>query len=514
MPWYQRRLAVFAASVALPPLGLILIWVRSSKILWKVLGTLAIAVLTFGHLRLFWGLRVENDGRGIPVIFSFKDPKRHEKELEVSRAAMHSAPEAAQPGAGALPPPEPVRAEAGVAAKRVAAEPAAIPPPTDPEWGDYRGRGRTGIYAKPIAASWPAGGLKPLWKQPVGGGYASFAIAEGLAFTIEQRRDEEVVAAYDIKTGRERWTVSWPGHFSESMGGDGPRTTPVYNEGRVYALGAEGEFRCLEAQTGKVFWRTNILKENGASNLMWAQAASPLIVDGKVITLPGGPAGKSVVAYDKRTGKVVWTSQNNEQSYTAPMLVTLAGRRQILTVSATRAMGLDPQNGELLWDYPWVTEYHINAAQPIVTEPDRFFISAGYGHGAAVVEIKPEGSKFKASTVWQNTKMKNKFSSSVLYNNHIYGLDESILACINAATGEQVWKGGRYGFGQLILAGSHLIVVTEQGELVLVKADPGSHREVARFEAISGKTWNNLAISDGILLVRNSTEMAAFRVGP
>ena len=513
MPWFQTRLAVMAASVVLPPLGLILLWLRSSKLIWKLIGTAVIVLLTFVHLRLFWGLRVENDGRGIPVILSFKDPKQHEKELEISRAAMHSA---GHPAAPATAPVEPAAGPPIVAAKPAAAEPAPIPPPPspDPEWGDYRGRGRNGIYPKPILTSWPAGGLKPLWKQPIGGGYASFAIAEGLAFTIEQRREDEVVAAYDMKTGREQWTVSWPGHFSESMGGDGPRTTPVYNEGRVFALGAEGEFRCLEAQTGKTVWRTNILKENGASNLMWAQSASPLIVDEKVITLPGGPAGKSVVAYDKRTGKVVWTSQSDEQSYTAPILVTLAGRRQILTVSATRAMGLDPQSGELLWDYPWVTEYHINAAQPIVTEADRFFISAGYGHGAAVVQVKPDGSKFKASTVWQNAKMKNKFSSSVFYNNHIYGFDESILACINATTGEQTWKGGRYGFGQLILAGSHLIVVTEQGELVLVKADSSSHQEMARFEAISGKTWNNLAISDGTLLVRNTTEMAAFRVAP
>lgn len=468
-------------------------------------------LLAFAQLHFFWGMRLENDGTGIPRIITFKDPKQHEQELEASRAAMHSSVE---PPVAAPVEPVPPPAAAAKAVAETAPTLMPAPPAPEPEWGDYRGPGRNGVYPKPILTSWPAGGLKPLWKQPVGGGYASFAIAEGLAFTIEQRRDDEVVAAYDLNSGRERWTVSWPAHFSESMGGDGPRTTPVYNEGRVYALGAEGEFRCLDAPSGKVLWRTNILKENGGSNLVWAQSASPLIVDDKVITLPGGPSGKSIVAYDKRTGKVIWTSQNDEQSYTTPMLVTLAGRRQILTVSATRAMGLDPQNGELLWDYPWVTEYHINAAQPIVTQPNRFFISAGYGHGAALVEVKPDGAKFKASTVWQNTKMKNKFSSSVLYNGHIYGFDESILACINAATGEQTWKGGRYGFGQLILAGSHLIVVTEQGELVLVKADPKSHQEVARFEAISGKTWNNLAISGGILLVRNTTEMAAFRLAP
>ena len=246
--------------------------------------------------------------------------------------------------------------------------------------------------------------------------------------------------------------------------------------------------------------------------MLWAQSASPLIVDNKVIVLPGGPNGKSVVAYDKMTGETIWRSQNDEQSYTAPMLVTLNGRRQVLVVSALRAMGLDPEKGELLWEYPWVTEYHINATQPIVVGSNQFFISAGYGHGAALVELTPQGDKFQAKTVWQSNRMKNKFSSSVLYQGHVYGLDEAILACIDVRTGTLKWKGGRYGFGQLLLAGSHLVVLTEQGDVALVKADPSSHQEVARFSAIEGKTWNNPAIANGVLFVRNTTEMAAFRI--
>ena len=161
-----------------------------------------------------------------------------------------------------------------------------------------------------------------------------------------------------------------------------------------------------------------------------------------------------------------------------------------------------------------MTDYHINAAQPILTEQDAFFLSAGYGHGAVLIRVNRDGARFSAVAVWQNKKMKNKFNSSVLHDNYIYGLDEAILACVNAATGEQAWKGGRYGYGQVILAGSHLIVLTEQGELVLVKADPASHQEVARFEAISGKTWNIPALAGGVLLVRNTTEMAAFRAAP
>jgi outer membrane protein assembly factor BamB len=354
--------------------------------------------------------------------------------------------------------------------------------------------------------------LPLLWRQPIGGGYASFVIAGGRAFTIEQRRHQEVATAYDMATGRELWANGWAAEFQESMGGDGPRATPTWNEGRVYALGAEGELRCLDAASGKRIWSINILTDNRAQNLTWGMAAAPLIVDDKVIVAPGGPSGQSVVAYNKLTGEPVWKSLDDKQSYTSPMLVTIAGKRQILTASAKRVMGLTVENGSVLWDYPWTTEYDINSAQPIVISGNRVFISAGYDHGSAMLEIAPVGDKFQAKELWSNKRMKNKFSGSVLFENNIYGLDEAILACVNADTGELKWKGGRYGYGQVLLAGGNLIVTTETGDVVLVKATPERHQELARFSAVSGKTWNNPAISDGKLLVRNTTEMACFRI--
>ena len=359
----------------------------------------------------------------------------------------------------------------------------------------------------PILTSWP---LKQLWKQPIGGGYASFVVANGLAFTVEQRREQEVVAAYDVATGREKWTNAWDAHFSESMGGDGPRTTPVYDDVRVYALGAEGELRVLDAATGKVVWeQEHHHRQRRRQSPKWAQSASPLIVDGKVIVLPGGKRGKSVVAYDKLTGNRVWSSLDDQQAYVSPIVVTLAGQRQLLVVSASRAMGLTIDAGKLLWEVPWVVQYDMAATVPIVVAPNRFFISSTAESGAMVVELDGNTPR----VVWKNKKMKTKFNDAVFYSGHIYGLDESILACINAETGEQKWKGGRYGYGQILLASGHLVVLSERGELALVKADPGGYTEVAKFDAISGKTWNNPAIANGVLLVRNAEEMAALQLG-
>src|SRR5215213_6306110 len=244
-------------------------------------------------------------------------------------------------------------------------------------WTNFRGPKRDGKYDEtPVSTNWPANGLPIIWKQPVGVGHSSFAVADGKAYTIEQRRNQEVVAAYDLGTGRELWAQKWNAEFTDSTG-DGPRSTPTWDQGRLYALGATGEFRCVDANTGAVLWGKNILSDNQANNLPWAMAASPLIVDDKVIVLPGGAPNKSVVAYNKMTGAPVWKAHDDPQAYVSPMLVELAGRRQIIVVSSLRVVGLAPENGSLLWSYSWATDMGINVSQPIVVDQNRFFISSG-----------------------------------------------------------------------------------------------------------------------------------------
>jgi outer membrane protein assembly factor BamB len=149
-----------------------------------------------------------------------------------------------------------------------------------------------------------------------------------------------------------------------------------------------------------------------------------------------------------------------------------------------------------------------------MVDRSRFFISSGYGKGAALVEVKGSGSTFTATTIWENINMKNKFNSSVLHNGYVYGLDEGILTCLDVNTGERKWKGGRYGYGQVILASGHLILTSDSGDLALVKATPDQYTEVARFSALQGQTWNYPAIADGRLLVRNANEMAAYDISP
>ena len=467
---------------------------QSTSTLWwstlgRVLLVVVIAAVSAVMAARIIGVRLEVDGSGMRPMLSRFDEGAHFDALESDRAAQPAPAVTA-----ALSPP--------------------IDRPPEAFWPAYRGATRTGHYDHNIRTDWPDDGLPRLWQQPIGGGYASFAVAEGRLFTIEQRRDFEVVAAYDPNSGIELWSQHWTEHFQETMGGDGPRATPTWDNGRLFALGASGELQSLAADTGRQLWRTNILADAGAGNLTWAMSASPLVVDNQVIVLPGGQNGRSVVAYDADTGAVLWSALDDVAGYTAPMVVELAGVRQILVVTAARAAGLRVEDGTLLWDFPWVVSNVPNMAQPVVVGSDRVFLSASYGQGSAMVEVTRTGAELSAREVWRTNRMKNKFSSSVLHNGHIYGLDESILACLDVETGELVWKGGRYGYGQLLLADGHLVVLTERGDLVLVRATPDGHDEVANFAALDGKTWNVPTIADGRLFVRNTTEMAAFNIAP
>jgi len=468
-------------------------------------------LLAVGAVLYVAGLRVVMDGGGSPHLRFVTSPEDRAAEIARHREAQRrEGPPPEPPAPPVAPRPDAGEAPAGVDA--VSAGPPVTPPIPSTYWTDFRGPARDGHYQeRPIRTDWPAGPLPALWKQPVGGGYASLVVAGRRAFTIEQRGSQEVVAAYDLTSGRELWTNAWNARFRESMGGDGPRATPTWHDGRVYALGGHGELRCLEDATGRLLWRTNILEDAGASNLQWGMAAAPLVVDDNVIVLPGGQGGKSVVAYHKVTGRRAWSALDDTQAYSSPMLVTLAGVRQILVFSESRLMGLAPGGGQVLWEFPWTTQYGVNASQPLLLSDRRVFISTGYGSGAAAIELTREADgRLSVTELWRTNRMKNQFTSSVLHDGYIYGLDEAILACLDASTGELKWKGGRYGYGQVMLASGHLIVLTEGGDLALVRATPERHDELARFAVLEGKTWNHPAVSDGYLLVRNLNEMAAF----
>lgn len=457
---------------------------------WTGISVAALAGVAL-VLNLTTGMHLQITGGLMPQL-DFHDEDRHYRAIETHRDRADT------PALAQAAEPEPVAAT-----------------PSSGSWPYYRGLHMDGRYSEQIDTDWPDTGPTELWRIPVGGGYASFVVGDGLAYTIEQRREQEVVAAYDLLTGVERWSASWDARFEESMGGDGPRATPALYDGTLVALGATGELQALDAATGALVWRTNILEDSGAANLTWGMAASPAILDGAVLTAPGGPNG-AVIAYELETGAIRWRALDAQGAYTAPAVFTLDGLSQIVLIGADQVTGIATDGSGTYWSRPWATMNGINAAQPLQVAPNRIFVSSGYGHGAAVLEIEAdlEANTASVSEIWFNNRMKNTFSTSVFHDGYVYGLDNGILACVDSESGDRMWKGGRYGHGQLLLASGHLLITTERGQLVLVRATPESHQEVAALPAVSGRTWNNPAIAEGILLVRNDREAVAFDIRP
>jgi outer membrane protein assembly factor BamB len=385
------------------------------------------------------------------------------------------------------------------------------------EFPGYRGRQRDGIVqGPPLARDWKTHAPRMLWRQPGGGGYAAFAIAGQVAVTIEQRRDREAIVCYDAASGTERWVHAYPAHFSERLGGEGPRATPTVAAAAVFSLGATGRLSCLDLATGSLKWEVEILAEN--DNLPWGMSGSPLVYDQFVVVNPGSQrttaAGRALVAYDRATGRQAWSAGSTKAGYSSPMLANLAGQRQILVLDGEMLAGYDPQSGKELWRFAWQTFQDINVAQPVVLDGDRVFISSGYDKGCAMLRVTESAGGWKAEPLWQNHNMRCKFTSPVAYNGYLYGLDEGILTCIDQRTGDRKWRDGRYGHGQLLLANDVLLIQSETGKLVLVEATPQGHHELGSIQALEGKTWNNPALAGGKAFLRNSEEMACYDLTP
>jgi outer membrane protein assembly factor BamB len=383
-----------------------------------------------------------------------------------------------------------------------------------PDVPQFFGASRDGVaQSVKLARDWNATPPRLLWRQPAGAGWSAFAVVGGRAFTQEQLGEDEAVTCYDLLTGRLLWSHSNTAHFKQWQGGDGPRATPTVQGGRVFAIGATGILDCLDAATGRRIWSRDVLAENKLENLIWGVSASPLVFDETVIVTGGLTKGPSVLAYRKSDGEPLWRSGEDKASYASPTIATLAGRRVILSVNAATLTAHDPANGRLLLSYPFADDKWPKASQPVVLGGDRVFLSAGYGAGCALLEIKAGADgKLVAGQLWKNLRMKTQFNSAAARDGFLYGLDDGLLACVEISSGERKWKGGRYGSGQTLLVDDLIIVQGESGAVALAEAQPGGFKELGRIPALGAKTWNHPTLVGRYLLVRNSEEMACYEL--
>ena len=375
-----------------------------------------------------------------------------------------------------------------------------------------------------LARSWDQSPPVVVWRQPIGAGWSSFSAAAGLAVTMEQRDKTEMVTCYQVKTGELVWWHGVAGRHRTIQGGAGPRSTPTIHDGKVYAVGANGWLHCLNASTGGLIWERNLLDEFGLTleqdrrNVVWGRSGSPLIVDETVVVPAGGPSDDpvSLVAYDKNTGIERWRGGNRQISYSSPALATIAGQRQILIVNEGSATGHDPATGAVLWetDWPGHSDFDASTSQATPLGDDRVLLSKGYSGGAKVIRpVSKGGAGWDVEMEWSNNRLlKTKLTNVVLWNGHIYGLSDGILECVQIESGERQWKRGRYQHGQMLGVGDVLLILTEQGELVMVDATPERHRQLASIQVLRGQTWNNLCLYGDLLLVRNAQEAACYRL--
>jgi outer membrane protein assembly factor BamB len=301
--------------------------------------------------------------------------------------------------------------------------------------------------------------------------------------------------------------------FEEDMGGAGPRATPALEGGALYALGARGNHARLDARTGAVDWEVDVAGVAGREPPTWGFAGSPLPVGDLVVVHAGGAGTKGTLAFDARSGELRWSAAAGDHSYSSPQPLRLLGEDVIGVLTNTGLDVLDPATGAVRLAYSWPYRDY-RALQPQRLGDDGLLLPTGPGGGTRRLRLSKEGDRWSAEELWTSRFLKPDFNDVVVAEDHAFGFDGSLFTCIDLANGDRVWKEGRYGKGQVltVVASSHLLVTAEFGEVVLLALDPSAHRELARFQALEGKTWNHPVLVGDRLYVRNGEQAAAWRL--
>jgi len=379
---------------------------------------------------------------------------------------------------------------------------------TKAEWPGFRGPGRDGIvYGSMISKDWTVAPPTELWRKPIGPGCSSFAVHGDLIYTQEQRGEDEIVSCYKLSTGEPVWKHSDMARFWDSHAGAGPRSTPTLRANLVYTIGATGILNVLNAMDGSVVWSQNVALDIGAEVPGWGFTSSPVVTGDVVIVALAG----TLVAYDIPSGDLAWIAEDGGKGYSSPHLFRINGVSQVLLMNDRGAISVAPDNGELLWEFPWPHTDRI--LQPAMTDDGDLVLSTGGGKGMCRLKVRKGADGWNVEEQWKAVILKSYFNDFVVHKDLAFGFSGPFIECVDIKEGKRKWKGNRYG-GQLILLEKQelLVVLTEKGEVALIKATPDQFTEIAKYPAIEGKTWNHPVVVGDILLVRNSQEMLALQL--
>ena len=379
-------------------------------------------------------------------------------------------------------------------------------------WSQWRGPDRTGVSSETgLAQRWTEAGPAEIWRRPLGQGFSGIVAAAGRLYTQFAIAGDAFVASLSAADGSEIWRVRTGSSFKDSYG-NGPRSTPTLDDGIVYALSSSGDLVAVRATDGDVVWKLDLRESFGAKPPQWGLSGSPLIEGDLLIVNPGGDEGRSILALDKKTGKLRWSARDDRAGYAAPIAMTLAGVRQVLVFVGDKIVSLDPEDGRTHWELGWKTDWGVNASTPILLEGDRVFLSTGYERGAIMLQVRKQDDGLVAEELWRNREMRNKFSSSVLYGGMLYGFDEGTLKCVDPEDGTARWRERGLGHGSLLAVDGKLIVLSDHGKLVLADASAEGYSELGAVEAFKTKTWTVPTLAGGRLYLRDEKEIVAFDI--
>jgi outer membrane protein assembly factor BamB len=391
------------------------------------------------------------------------------------------------------------------------------------DWPDFRGPNRDGVVSgEKIATDWKQHPPRLIWRHRVGPAWSSITLVAGRLFTEEQRGEKETVVCYDARDGHEIWTHEDATRFPEGVAGIGPRATPTFavldkRERRLYTLGAMGILNCLHPATGRKIWSKDLVAESDGpapppQSGFWGFSCSPLVTDGVVLVYGGGTGKEKLWAFDAETGELAWSIDAGTNNYSSPQLATLRGRRQVLIFGDRGLLALEPASGDQLWQGPATIKAANAMVQPHVIGDNGLLLAAD--GGLVRLEVVSAGDSVELTPRWTKpaTGLRPAYNDFVVHDGAIYGFDEGIFGCLDLKTGNRNWKRGRYGHGQVLLLPDQdlLLVTAESGEMVLLAADPHQLRELSRFQALDGKTWNTAVQAQGRLYIRNAEEMACY----
>ena len=379
-------------------------------------------------------------------------------------------------------------------------------------WSQYRGPAKNGHAPTPtVAMDWKRL-PKARWSMPCGAGHSSIITSGKRVITLEQEGNQEVLIARSLDDGHTLWKVAEATKWHDMMSGTGPRSTPTLHQGKIYVLFSNGRLSSVDANSGEVLWNTQTLGQD-YDFPEWGISLSPMLWNDRIILNLGGEHS-AAQAYSKNSGDLIWSSRLQGRGvYLSPEILPLLGEDHLLVAVEGKVAGLNPNNGETLWEKPWkIFLNNAQIAQPIALSKNTFLLAAGYGKGAECWNIsRLTNGKYLIETNWKSKNLKAKFSNPVLKNGYLYGLSENLLVCLKAKTGELKWRGNKYGYGRILVSKDKLLILGNTGVLSIVEATPDQFKEVFSEQLLSDvRCWNGPALASGYLVAMNGEELACF----